>query len=177
MANLVPVAIQAISAFQAVSTVANVVGKGLNVFDNSGEKQSQLALEQLQQQQKIQQQQAAAKAVLDKQEIETKAAEAEKQRRDALKRAVARQRAQFGGSGVSAGDGSSEAVLLGMFNESDAERQTREKLDNLKLQAIDQNLLNQKRVNTLQRTQLAEKNKLKNSTSPLETVTDLFSIF
>lgn len=177
MAQLVPVALQAISAFQTVSSVANIVGDGLDVFDNSKEKARQQSLEQLQQQQKIQQRQAVNKAALDKQEIAVKAAEVEAKRRDALKRAVARQRAQFGSSGVSAGDGSSEAVLLGLFEESDALRKSRERLDNIRLQSIDQKLGNQKRVNTLQRTQLAERNKLKNSSSTLDTVTDLFSIF
>lgn len=177
MAQLVPVALQAISAFQAVSSVANVVGGGLDVFDSGSEKSSRQAVEQLQQQQKLQQRQSANKAVLDKQEIAAKATEVEAQRRDSLKRAVARQRAQFGGRGVSSGDGSSEAVLLGLFEESDGLRKSRERLDNIRLQVIDQGLVNQKRVNTLERTQLAERKKLKNSSSTLETVTDLFSIF
>lgn len=177
MGSLVPVAFQAIQAFQTISTVANVVGRGFDVFDDSGERSDKLALQQLQQQQNIQQRQATNAANLDRQEIAAKTAEAEKKRRDALKRAVARQRAKFGSSGVSSGDGSSEAVLLGLFEESDEQRQSRERLDNIRLQSIDQGLSNQSRVNTLKRTQLAERQKLKNNTSGFEKTTDFLSIF
>lgn len=177
MGSLVPVAFQAIQAFQTISTVANVVGRGFDVFDNDRERSDKLALQQLQQQQNLQQSQAANTAALDRQELVAKAAEADEKRRDALKRAVARQRAKFGSSGVSSGDGSSEAVLLGLFEESDEQRQSRERLDNIRLQSIDQRLSNQNRVNTLKRTQLAERQKLKNSTSGIKTATDFLSIF
>ncbi len=177
MASLLPVALQAVQAFQTVSSVASVVGSGLDVFDNSAKKEGDQAVEHLRQQQRVQQRQAENKAVLDKQEILAKAESAERERRKSLKRAVARQRASFGASGVSSGDGSSEAVLLGMFEESDDDRKSRERLDNVRLLSIDQSVGSKKRVNTLERTQLAEKKKLKNSTSTLDTVTDLFSIF
>ena len=177
MGSIASVAFQALQVFQTIGTVANMVNQGAQILGNDDQRSSQQALHQLQQQQNLQEIQAQQKAALEKQEITAKAANAEKERRAALKRAVARQRVQFGASGVSAGDGSSEAVLLGMFEESDEERQSRERLDNIKLQAIDQNLVNQKRVNTLERTQLAEKSRLKNSSSNFDTVTELLSIF
>lgn len=172
MGSFVPIAFQALQAFQTVGAVAKVIG-----LDDNNEKQNRLAVEQLQDQQRIANQRAAEKAALDKHEIEAKAAEAETKRRQALKRAVARQRAEFGASGVSSEDGSSEAVLLGLFEESEEQKSDRERLDNIKKQAIDQDLTNTYRVNTLKRTQLAERAKLKDSRSTLETVSDLLNIF
>ncbi len=170
MASIVPVALQALTLFETASSIANV-------FDNSEQRKQDQSLQQLQQQQSLQQQQAAQNAALSKQEIQAKAVEVEKERRNALKRAVARQRAKFGSSGVANGDGSSEAVLLGLFDESDEKRQSREKLDQLRNQSLEQNLLQQKSVNTLKRTQLAEQQKLSNSSSTLDDVSALLSVF
>lgn len=167
MASIIPVATQALALFQTASTIANVL-------DDSGSNAQKKALQQLEQQQKLSERQNAQNASLQKQEIDAKTQEAELKRRQALKRAVARQRAQFGGSGVATGDGSSEAVLLGLFEESDAERKSREQLDQLRKQSIDQNLLQQKNVNTLQRTQLAERQRLSNNLSALDAVSGIF---
>lgn len=172
MGTFVPIAFQALQAFQTVSTVANILNQ-----NDTAERRNRQALEQLQQRQRLEEQRANEKAVLDRQEIETKAQAAEKQRRAALKRAVARQRARFSASGVSSGDGSSEAVLLGLFEESEEEKANRERLDNIRTQSIDQNLANQRRVNTLQRTQLAERSRLSNSSSNVDTLSDLLNIF
>jgi len=172
MGSIVPIAFQALSAFQAVSAAASVITKAGARDDNYA-----LALRQLQAQQQQQQAIASKTAALDRQEIAAKTGEAERKRRDALKRAVARQRASFGASGVSNNGGSSEAVLLGLFEESEDQKAERERLDNLKLNTIDQNLKNQKRVNTLQRTQLAERQKVTNTSSTLDSVNDLFNIF
>lgn len=170
MASIVPVALQALALFETATLIANV-------FDVSDERQQEQSLRQLQQQQNLQQQQSAQNAVLRKQEIKAKTAAVEKERRNALKRAVARQRAKFGSSGVANGDGSFEAVLLGLFDESDEKRQSREKLDQLRGQSINQNLLQQKSVNTLKRTQLAQQQKLSNSASTLDDVSALLSVF
>lgn len=177
MAALAPVAFQALTALQTIGMVAQIVDRGSNVFSNKSEKSSALALTQLQQQQQLEARAAIERTALEKQEIAAKAAEADLQRRNALKRAVARQRAKFGGSGISSGDGSSEAVLLGLFEETENEKAVSQRLDNIKLQALDQNIANINRVNTLKHTQLAEKERLKNSSSTLDTITDLFSIF
>lgn len=172
MGSVVPIAFQALQAFQAVNTVANIING-----DDQRDRQGRLALEQLQARQKIEEQAAVNKANLSREEIKVKTEQAESQRKAALKRAVARQRAKFGASGINSNDGSSEAVLLGLFEESDEEKASRERLDNIRLQAIDQNLSNQKRVNTLQRTQLNERSRIKNTSSTLDALSDLFSIF
>ena len=171
MGSIVPIALQAVTAFQTIGAVASV-------FDNSQqEAEDRLALQQLQQRQALDQAHESQQAVIDRQEIQTKAAEAERQRKAALKRAVARQRAEFGAGGIGSSGGSSEAVLLGMFDESEEEKMNRERLDGIRTQAIDQNLSQAKRVNTLKRTQEAEKRKLQRSTSSLDTFNDLLSVF
>ncbi len=155
MGSIVPIAIQALQVAATVGSVAQAV--------NSGREQSQssdLALKQLQQQQKLNQRIATDNANLQRQQLFETSKAAEQERRLALKRAVARQRAEFGGNGVSSGDGSSEAVLLGLFDESEGQKQARERLDNIKLQNINQSLSNLSRVNTLKYTQAKQKNKL-----------------
>lgn len=183
MGNIAPIASQAVNAFQTankiisvIRPVANVIGRGIDFFDDDSTR-SELTAKQLQDSQRIQEQQAAQKVSLEKQEILVKAQDAEKKRREALKRAVSRQRARFGSSGVTSNGGSSEAVLLGLFEESDTEKQQRERLDSLKTSALDQGLSQQRRVNTLQRQQLQQSQKLKRQVSPLEAAKSFFDIF
>jgi len=173
MASIIPIAVTAVQAFQTIGAVAEV-------FDDSRQQASSndLALRQLQQQQALQEQQAVQNANLSKQELAIKAETAESERKAALKRAMARQRAAFGASGVStSGGGSTEAVLLGLFDESEEEKESREKLDRIRVQAIDQNLSQSKRVNTLKRTQEKQKQKLQKSSSTLDTFNNLLSVF
>ncbi len=61
----------------------------------------------------------------------------EQDRKDALKRAVAKQRARIGASGSTL-EGSGEAILLGLFDETDEELARREELDQLKEEALRQ---------------------------------------
>ena len=119
-----------------------------------------LALQQLTAQQTLNERQSAQEAELQRQKIATDALSAENSRRAALRRAMAKQRAQFGGSGLSGGDGSAEAVLLGLFEESEADRATSQRLDTLRNAAIDHSLSDQQALNVLQRTQLQERQAL-----------------
>lgn len=118
------------------------------------------ALKQLQQRQSLQEQQRAADAALEREQIAFDTREAESKRKDALRRAVSRQRANFGAQGIGSGAGSSQAVLLGLFEESEDERRRRAELDGLRTAALDQDLAQNRSLNVLQRTQLAERNKL-----------------
>ncbi len=52
------------------------------------------------------------------------------------------------------------AVLLGLFDESDADRTQREHLDSLRSAALDSDLSQQRALNVLQRTQLQQKQAL-----------------
>lgn len=143
------------TASQLVNTVDSLTGRSAA---EKLEKEQDLALRQLQAQQELKQQQDAAAADLDRQRLAAEALGDEEERRAALRRAVARQRAQFGASGIgNAGGGSSEAVLLGLFDETQDDLERRARIDNLRNQAIDLSLANTKSLNVLQRSQLQER--------------------
>lgn len=149
-------------ALPGLGTVSQILNAYNVVTDQSGkqiEAEQGLALSQLQAQQALQQKQLQAQIALDKQKIATDAALGDEERRQALRRAVAKQRAAFGSQGVSGG-ASSEAVLLGLFEESDDERKKRESLDSLKTAALDQQISQNQSLNLLQQQQLREKQKL-----------------
>lgn len=147
------------SAAGAVSKVVNTV-QTLSGNDNQS-RQEDLALRQLQERQRLDAQQLAQDNALERERIALQASQSEDERRAALKRAVARQRAQFGASGISQSGGSSQAVLLGLFDETEDELARREQLDNLRNTALDQDLSQLSSLNLLQATQLAQRNNLK----------------
>ncbi len=167
MGSIVPVAFQAVKAFQTISSVAQV----FNGDDNN------LALRQLQNQQALQQQNASQNAQANRDEIAAKARNAEDARRAALKRSVAKRRAEFGAQGVGTGAGSSEAVLLGLFQESEEEKERRLRLEKIKLNSLDQGLAQKSETNTLMRTQLNARQKLNRTSNMLSATEDLLSIF
>lgn len=122
--------------------------------------QQSLALKQLQAQQRLQETQAEQEAALARQKIAADAQAADETRRAALRRAVARQRAEFGASGTGSSGGSAQAVLLGLYGESDTERAQRERLDTLRTAALESGLAQARALNVLQRTQLRQKQAL-----------------
>jgi hypothetical protein len=123
--------------------------------------QQKLAMRQLQEQQTLAEQQDQAAAAREQAAIAADAANAEESRRAALKRAVARQKVSLAAQGVSAADdGSAEAILLGLFQESETEKAQRARLDGLRSAALDTGLAEKKAINVLQRAQLAEKQRL-----------------
>lgn len=141
------------SALTAVNTVSRVVDMA------TGASQEKQALSQLQTQQRLAQQQAQNDAALQAQKISGDAAAEETRRKQALKRAIAKQKTLFAAQGLSGG-GSADAVLLGLFEESEAERKEREQLDAIRKQALSQNLEQQRQKDLLSTTQLAERNNL-----------------
>lgn len=86
--------------------------------------------------------------------------EDERRRRDALRRAMGRTRADLGGQGVSAADGSGEAILLGLVGDTEAESGAAARVDQLKRQAVQQELDNARRRNLLEQAQLAQRQRL-----------------
>ncbi|WP_448192708.1 hypothetical protein [Azospirillum sp. sgz301742] len=84
----------------------------------------------------------------------------EQRRRDALRRSVGRTRADLGGQGVSSADGSGEAILLGLVGDSAQESSTAAQVDQLKRQAIQQELDNSRRRNLLEQAQLAQRQRM-----------------
>ncbi len=138
--------------------IASQVGLLPNAQEEQFKDEQDIALQQLQARQKLQQKQLEADSALEHERIAAGAAAAEDERRAALRRAVARQRTQFGASGIgNAGGGSAEAVLLGLFDESEEELASRERLDNLRNQALDLSVAQSNSLNVLQRSQLQQR--------------------
>lgn len=154
----------ALPVIRAVNTIRNVA----DGFGNSGaddaraslRAQQDLAMRQLRAQQGLGEISAAEQDTLDRQKLSLDAVATAESRRLALRRAAARQRAALGAQGLAASDGSGEAVMLGLFEESESERAAREKLDSLRLQALEQDNTERQRINVLQRTQLKERQSL-----------------
>ncbi len=105
---------------------------------------------------KLDYQQALAAANLQKQQQALQDQKDETTRRDLLRRSMAKQRAEFGSSGIGSGGGSSEAVLLGMFDESDAQRALREQMSSLRDAALDQSVNDKNQLNLLLQQQLQQ---------------------
>lgn len=155
-----------VSALNAVSpflgSASQFVNAGLGLANSLGrasntdlQRQQQFELDQLAQQQATEVAIAEQNAALERQKIETQATADENRRRNALRRAAARQRAQFGSSGIGANPGGSgEAVLLGLFDQSEEEKNEAQALDQLRFAALDQDIANKKTLNLLQTQQL-----------------------
>lgn len=163
MAALTPV-LSLLGTIGSVVSAGTAVLGGVQTLSGIGnrqqEKEDRLALDQLKRQQNLQQKQLEERTALEREQIALNARLTEEQRQAALRRAVSRQRANFGSQGVGSASGSSQAVLLGLFDESDDERQRREELDSLRVTALDQNVSQNRALNILQRTQLSERQKL-----------------
>lgn len=159
------------STAMQVLGAANTALGAVNSFQNNSGNQ---AYKQAKELQDIQMRTAQERAAYEKEQIRISSQQAEQERLSALRRAVAKQRAIYGSEGISSGDGSARAVLLGMFDESDEDRAQREALDTLKTSAIESNLSQQKRLSTLQLTQLKEKNKLNRYTAGFNSLSSIF---
>ncbi len=155
---------------QGASLVSKIVSNERSARDQS--EGQDMALRHLQERQAEQQKQLQEDAAIQRDQIALSADAEERKRRDALRRAVARQRANFGASGISSSGGSAEAVLLGLFDETDAERTEREKLDALRFGALDQGVDQQKRLDVIQRTQLQESQRIGRLTASADRTAD-----
>lgn len=170
MGGIASVATTAIQALNTVGTVA----KAFNSYeDNSGRR----AYDQMKGAQAVQMRNAKEQAALEKEQLRLTSENADTERRAALRRAVSRQRALYGSSGTGSGDGSAQAVLLGLFDESDGEKTEREALDALKNRAVDQGIAQQQRINTLQLSQLKERNRLNKISAATDLAGSLGGIF
>lgn len=120
-----------------------------------------LALSQLQSRQKQNEDQATADAALEKQKIDATAAADEARRQQALRRAVARQKTLFSAQGLGgSAQGSNEAVLLGLVNDSLAQSDQAQQLDTLRRTALDQSVEQTRQKNLLEYAQLAQRQNL-----------------
>lgn len=172
MGAITPIATGLSSIAGTLGTVNQIVSTAQALGGNSNaEREQELALRQLQARQNLAASQSAAGATLDRQTLAANAASAEEDRKRALRRAVARQRASFGGQGINTNNGSAQAILLGLFDESEEELNQRTRLDTIRSASIDQDLSNQSSLNVLQRTQLQERQKLNDNITGFD---DLF---
>ncbi len=168
MGGIASVATTAIQALGAVNTV-------LGAVDSFQNKSGSRDLKQQKQLNNLQLQQSVENSNLEKERLRLAAMQDEDNRRSALRSAMARQRASLGGAGVGSSDGSGRAILLGLFDETDEQRAQRDQLDNLKTRVLDTNIAQKKSVNTLQLSQLKEKNNLSKYTSALNSVSSIFN--
>lgn len=162
----------AATAMQALSAANTLIGVVDNYRGQSGRQDYDFAKAQSE----LSLRNAREQAALQKEQLRLSSEQAESTRRAALRRAMARQRATYGASGIDSGSGSAQAVLLGMFDENEEELQQRNALDALKTAAIDQGVSQKQRINTLQLTQLKERDRLKNVGSALKSARDIGSI-
>lgn len=103
---------------------------------------------------------AATAADVQRTQIQETSSVAEAERRAALKRTQATARARLGANGVGVDDGSGRAVLLGQQAATDAETAAQAKIDQLRLQTIQADLDNRRRVNLLAQAELAERQRI-----------------
>lgn len=155
-----------------VSMVADVVGN-LSA-QNDVRKEQQQALKSLQSRQAAEYDYALREANAKRAEIAQKSASDEQLRQAALKRAMARQQAKFGASGITTGSsGSAQALLLGLFDESEQEKSRRNALDALRYQSINDDLAYKNRVNILALDDLRARQKIGGLTSWANTISRL----
>ncbi len=158
----------------AVTPILGAANQVVNAFNDPSKDDKknlvasqQQALRQLQQTQAEQTRNLEETTALEREKLLAQAQADEADRLAALRRAVARQNVQFASQGISSTGGSSDAVLLGLFEESEEDRTERERLDNIRSKALDQELESTQRLNVLQRSQLAEQQRLERATSGL----------
>ena len=161
MGAITPIA-SGLTTIVVALNVANEIVSSVQTLSGNDTSSEELALKQLKEQQRLQQKQLAQQNALEREQVALQALQDEEDRRAALRRAVARQRASFGASGVSSGSGSSQAVLLGLVDETEDELAQREALDNLRSQALSLDEAQTRSLNLLQATQLSERNALNN---------------
>lgn len=143
-----------------VSTVSGIKDTINEARGLSRNRAGELAVRQAEERGRLSEQQRAEQNALDRARIAQDSAAKEEERKAALRRAVARQRAQFGSQGVGSSGGSADAVLLGIFEESDDARQRREEADALRTRALDLGDAQAKSLNLLQATQLSARSRL-----------------
>ncbi|PCH98421.1 MAG: hypothetical protein COB76_07090 [Alphaproteobacteria bacterium] len=138
------------------------IGKAVGTLSGGSmaKRQRDYAMRNLKRQQSQKTTEATANANAQRQKIELDAVGAERRRRSALKRSVAKRNARFGATGIGGGSGSREAILLGLYNESESEKKQREDLDKLRFSSINNDLSNVAARNILEKTQFSERQKL-----------------
>lgn len=121
-------------AAKAVSRILPVISKvssAIDIFEGITGMKDKKELQHIRRSNRLNQAQVLQSELLEREMRAEQNRADEEQRLTALRRAVASRRARFGARGIGSEDGSSEAVLLGQFLESESERIAREKKEAL----------------------------------------------
>jgi len=148
---------QTVGALSTIGSAFNTISGGDDRYRRAQQDQAMRDLKARQAQGNAE---AQANAEQQHSTIALEAKEADERRRAALKRAVAKRNAQFGATGIGGSGGSREAVLLGLFDESETEKQNRKNLDKIRYGAIDNNLGFNSSRNVLEQTELKNRQRL-----------------
>jgi hypothetical protein len=158
LGSILPILGGITSTVTALDRTFQLIG---DMSEDSQKRQQELQMRQLKQQQRLQEQQLAENYAQQRGTAALEGALDAEKRRASIKRAVSRQRAQFGSSGI-ANSGSAEAVLLGMFDETEDEIARREQIDSMRNRALELDEAQNRSLNLLQATQLAQRQRLEN---------------
>jgi len=152
----------ALTAVNTVKSIGNLVTgfSSEDAYRKALIAKNDQALAQLQERQKQGEEQAASDIALQKQQLAATAQADEQRRRLALKRAVAKQKTLFSAQGIAPSGGSADAVLLGLFDESEEEKKQSEQLNAIKTGALESSLEQQRQKNLLEAAQLQARNNL-----------------
>jgi len=163
MGTIQPVLTELSSTLGTITSIQSQLGSLTGIGTRGQEKaqraQQDLALQQLQQTQANTEREAQQKAARDRERLQVEAQQNDQRRRQSLRRSIARQNARVGASDTSR-TGSNEAVLLGLINDTEDDRQNAAQLDQLRFNTIDSGVSDLQQRNVLQRTQLAERQRL-----------------
>lgn len=123
--------------------------------------QQDLMMRQLQARQGASLSEMDGRAKLETQRLDMEAQAGAARRTAALRRAVGRQKTLFSAQGLKGGDGgSSEAVLLGLYDDNRLDQQADDQLTQLRKTALQQDLNATRQRNLLEATQLAQQQHL-----------------
>lgn len=157
--GLLPILTTAVSTFEKFDDIFDKRDAAAE-RERAMRRNQETTLSQLKQRQERQFDERRSAAEQSRAEIDTKASQEAQRRQAALKRAVARRKANFGASGITPDAGSGEAVLLGLFDETEEEKKKRKQLDNLRKNALADDLDNLNKRNLLEVSQLRQRQRL-----------------
>lgn len=143
----------ALNALQQTVRAYQTIDRAIGTFNKAkdGDTKEDAHIQNLLDRQNLDEKIAAQKADREKTLLAAEAGDAERRRLSALRAASARQRASYGASGITGDTGSSEAVLLGLVNQSEQERAARDDITSIRRQMIDDNLSSLRSRNLLER--------------------------
>lgn len=155
LGGALPLVTKSISGVNTIDTAIN--------GNRNAEHAANLARTQQSARNRLEENVSAQKSALDTSILNATQSADERRRLTALKRATSRQRAIYGSSGLDRGGdtGSGEAVIFGLFNESDQDKATNDHIYNLRRRIIDDNIQNMRTRNLLDESQFLARKKIK----------------